>query len=161
MSPSVSAPPPPPEPLACADLAAWPAHLAEVAARLQPVCPDPRTHRRAVAYLEGLLGPAARKNSWQLAEGQGAANPYGFQHLLGRAAWSPDAARDALYAYVRAHLGHADGVGIIDETGFLKQGTTGRTSPLQCGRNAGFVVKPRSRKSCSQMRMVGYQMRHP
>ena len=123
MSPPVSVPPPPPEPLVPADLAAWPDHLAEVAARLRPVCPDPRTHRRALAYLEGLLGPAARKNSWQLAEGQGEANPYGFQHLLGRAAWSPDAARDALYAYVKAHLGHADGVAVIDETGFPKQGT--------------------------------------
>ena len=41
----VSAPPPPPEPLVPADLATWPDHLAEVAARLRPVCPDPRTHR--------------------------------------------------------------------------------------------------------------------
>ena len=139
MSPPVPVPPPP-DPLAAEDLAAWPDHLAEVAARLQPVCPDPRTHRRALAYLEGLLGTAPRKNSWQLAEGQGAANPYGFQHLLGRAAWSPEAARDALYAYVKAHLGHADGVGIIDETGFLKQGTHSAGVARQYSGTAGRIA---------------------
>ena len=115
-------PPPPPAPLDPEALAAWPDHLAEVAARLRPVCPDVRTHGRALAYLEGLLGPAARKNSWQLAEARGEANPYAFQHLLGRAAWLPEAARDALYAYVAEHLGHADGVAVVDETGFPKQG---------------------------------------
>ena len=48
--------------------------------------PYRRTHRRALAYIEGLFSTAPRKNSWQLAEVQGEANPYGFQHLLGRAA---------------------------------------------------------------------------
>jgi SRSO17 transposase len=36
-----------------------------------------------------------RKNSWQLAEAAGLANPYAFQHLLGRAHWQADAVRDA------------------------------------------------------------------
>ena len=119
---SAPCPCPRPPPLDPEALAAWPDHLAEVAARLRPVCPDVRTHGRALAYLEGLLGPAARKNSWQLAEARGEANLYAFQHLLGRAAWSPEAARDALCAYVAEHLGHADGVAVVDETGFLKQG---------------------------------------
>ena len=140
MSVPVSAPPPPPEPPAPETLAAWPEHLAEVAARLRPVCPDVRTHGRARAYVEGLLGPAARKNSWQLAEARGEANPYAFQHLLGRAAWSPDAARDALYAYVAAHLGHADGVAVIDETGFLKQGTHSAGVARQYCGTAGRIA---------------------
>ena len=52
--------------------------------------------------MDGLLGDAQRKNSWQLAQTAGNATPYGFQHLLGRgrAVWSANAARDALYAYV-------------------------------------------------------------
>jgi SRSO17 transposase len=52
-----------------------------------------------------LLRPAERKNSWQLAEVRGEATPYGFQHLLGRADWEPDAVRDELRGYVRQHLG--------------------------------------------------------
>ena len=139
MSVPVSAPPPP-KPLVAETLAAWPAHLAEVAARLRPVCPDIRTHARALAYVEGLLGPAARKNSWQLAEALGEASPYAFQHLLGRAAWSPEAARDALYAYVGEHLGHADGVAVVDETGFLKQGTHSAGVARQYSGTAGRIA---------------------
>ena len=133
------APPPPPEILSAAIPEAWPAYLEEVSTRLRAVCPDRRTHRRAVAYVEGLLGPAARKNSWQLAEAQGEANPYGFQHLLGRASWSPDAARDELLAYAAEHLGHANGVAVIDETGFLKQGTRSAGVARQYSGTAGRI----------------------
>ena len=49
---------------------------------------------RALSYLAGLLSPAERKNSWQLAEISGEPTPYGFQHLLGRADWEPDGLRD-------------------------------------------------------------------
>jgi SRSO17 transposase len=54
---------------------------------------------RALSYLAGLLSPAERKNSWQLAEQSGAPNPYGFQHLLGRADWDVDVLRDRLQTY--------------------------------------------------------------
>ena len=130
----------PPPPLAPGALAVWSDHLAEVAARLRTVFRFRRTHGRAVAYIAGLLGPASRKNSWQLAEVRGEATPYGFQHLLGRAAWSPDAARDALLAYAAAHLGHAEGVGIIDETGFLKQGMHSAGVARQYAGTAGRVA---------------------
>lgn len=73
--------------------------------------------------MEGPFSTASRKNSWQLAEVQGQANPCGIPHLLGRADWSPDGVRDALYAYLQDHLADPDGVDLIDETGFLKQGT--------------------------------------
>ena len=62
-----------------------------------------------MAYLAGLLSPAERKNSWQLAEITGDAHPYGFQHLLGRADWDPDASRDRLRAYVIEYLHAPDG----------------------------------------------------
>ena len=129
----------PPEALPAATLAAWPAHLEEMAVRLRTACPDRRTRRRAVAYVEGLLGTASRKNSWQLAEAQGEANPYAFQHLLGRAAWSPDAARDALLAYAAEHLGHADGVAVIDETDFLKKGKHSAGVARQYSGTAGRI----------------------
>ena len=133
------APPPPPQALPAATLEAWPAHLEEMAVRLRAVFPFRKTHRRALAYVEGLLGTAPRKNSWQLAELQGEANPYGFQHLLGRAAWSPEAARDELLAYAAAHLGHADGVAVIDETGFLKKGAHSAGVARQYAGTAGRI----------------------
>ena len=74
---SAYAPPPPPPVLSTATLEAWPAHLEELAARLRAVFPFRKTHRRALAYIEGLLGAVPRKNSWPLAELQGEANPYG------------------------------------------------------------------------------------
>ena len=48
---------------------------------------EPR--QRAMAYLRGLLSPAERKNSWQVADISGDATPYAFQHLLRRAPLGP------------------------------------------------------------------------
>ena len=75
-------------PLTPETVEAWPQQLNEVAQRWQAVFPYRKTHARAMAYLEGLCSAAPRKNCWQLAAVQGAADPYGCQHLLGRAAWS-------------------------------------------------------------------------
>ncbi len=41
-------------------------------------------------YVRPLLAPAARKNSWQLAEQAGHTTPDGLQHLLAGAKWNPD-----------------------------------------------------------------------
>lgn len=87
----------------------------------------------------GPVQHGARKNSWQWAEVQGEANPYGFQPLLGRAAWSPEAVRDALLAYVVDHLAEVAGVGIIDETGFLKKGTHSAGVARQYSGTAGRI----------------------
>jgi hypothetical protein len=46
------------------------------------------------------------------------------QRLLATADWDPDLVRDDLRAYVVAHLGEASAVLVVDETGFLKKGTT-------------------------------------
>jgi SRSO17 transposase len=75
-----------------------------------------------LAYLCGLLGPAERKNSWQLADVSGDATPYGMQHLLRRELWDPEAMRDELRRSVVQHLGDAAAVLVIDETGCLKEG---------------------------------------
>ena len=83
---------------------------------------EPR--RRMRDYVRALLAPVARKNSWQLAEHAGHTTPDGLQHLLSRARWNPDGIRDDLQTYVAEHLGRPDGVLIIDDTGFLKKGTT-------------------------------------
>ena len=114
-------------------------HLAELDTRLRAVFPYRKTHRRALAYIEGLLGTVPRKNSWHLAELEGEANPYGFQYLLGRAAWSPDSAQDELLAYAAAHLGHADGVAVLGETGFLKKGEHSAGVARQYNGTAGRI----------------------
>src|SRR3712207_9224257 len=72
------------------DVQAWRVYWTEIERRIAPVFARSETRTRAMTYLAGLLSPAERKNSWQLAELSGAPHPYGFQHLLGRAEWNPD-----------------------------------------------------------------------
>ena len=127
------------------------AYMGDIERRLAPYFARAEPRQRALAYLQGLLSPAERKNSWQLAEVSGAATPYGFQHLLGRADWGPNAVRDELRTYVIQHLGDPDGVLVIDETGFLKKGrhsagvarqysgTAGRIENCQIGVFLGYA----------------------
>ena len=77
---------------------------------------------RSLAYLQGLLSGCERKNGWQLAEWMGEAAPYAVQHLLDRARWDADAARDQVRDYVLEELSSPEAVLIADETGFLKKG---------------------------------------
>ena len=104
------------------EIASWAGQLTAIAERIGPRFLRSEPRRQALAYLQGLLSPVERKNSWQLAEQAGAAGPHGFQHLLGRAVWEADVVRDDLQAYVREHLADPEGVLIVDETGFLKKG---------------------------------------
>ena len=104
---------------------------------------------RAMAYLAGLLSPAERKNSWQLAEMMGAPNPYGFQHLLGRADWQPDTLRDCLRSYVTDYLADPDAIGVIDETGFLKKGIFSAGVARQYSGTAGRVGSKTAKWACS------------
>ena len=86
----------PPTELELLDVQVWNVYWAQVERRIGPVFARSDALRRAMSYLSGLLSPAERKNSWQLAEICGDPNPYGFQHLLGRADWDADALRDKL-----------------------------------------------------------------
>jgi SRSO17 transposase len=92
-----------------------------------------------MAYLQGLLSPVERKNSWQLAEEMGEATPYGVQHLLGRASWDADEVRDDLRAYVVEHLGDKRAVLIVDETGFVKKGEQSVGVQRQYSGTAGRI----------------------
>jgi hypothetical protein len=53
------------------------AALEAAAARLAPHFPNHAARASAAAYLQSLLSQVERKNSWQLAEAAGLANPYG------------------------------------------------------------------------------------
>ena len=99
--------------------------------------PEPR--RRALAYLRGLLSSVERKNGWQLAEQAGDATPDGVQRLLYNYRWDADLVRDDLGDYVVEHLGCADGVVVVDETGFLKKGDKSAGVQRQYSGTAGRI----------------------
>ncbi len=92
---------------------------------------------RASRFLEGLLGNVERKNGWQMAEELGEDGPRGVQRLLGEADWDEEAVRDDLRAYVMEHLGAADGLLVMDETGFLKKGKKSAGVARQYSGTAG------------------------
>ncbi|GGZ19960.1 transposase [Streptomyces nitrosporeus] len=93
-----------------------------------------------------------RKNFWQLAEFAGHPTPHGLQHLLAKSRWEADEIRDDLQGYVAEHLSTDDGILIIDDTGFVKKGTTsagvqrqysgtaGRTENCQIGVFAAYAT---------------------
>jgi SRSO17 transposase len=125
--------------LASASVTQWAVGLDEVAQRIESRFPRSEPRQRAVSYLQGLLSPVERKNSWQLAEQAGDESPYGIQHLLGRATWEADEVRDDLRAYVVDHLGDPEAVLIVDETGFLKKGEQSVGVQRQYSGTAGGV----------------------
>jgi SRSO17 transposase len=120
-------------------VARWADELVTVADRIGRHFARSEPRERAVGYVRGLLGDAERKNGWQLAEHLGDATPDGVQHLLARADWDADAVRDELIGYVREGLGHADGVLVVDETGFLKKGTKSCGVARQYSGTAGRI----------------------
>jgi DDE superfamily endonuclease len=61
------------------------------------------------------------------------------QRLLATADWDPDLVRDDLRRYVVEHLGAPSGVLVVDETGFLKKGTTSVGVQRQYSGTAGKV----------------------
>ena len=113
---------------------------------------EPR--RRARAYLRGLLAPIERKNGWQLAEAVGDATPDGVQDFLSRVQWDADTVRDDLQGYVIQHLGDADGVAVLDETGFLKKGTKSAGVQRHYSGTAGRI------ENCQIGVFLGYTSRH-
>jgi SRSO17 transposase len=96
-------------------------------------------HGHACAYLRGLLSDAERKNGWQLAEHAGYQQPRAIQRVLDRSVWDAAAVRDDLRTFVRDTLGAPDGVLVVDETGFLKQGTKSVGVKRQYSGTAGRI----------------------
>jgi SRSO17 transposase len=115
------------------------AYLTDIERRLAPYFERAEPRQRAMAYVWGLLSPAERKNSWQLAEVSGDTTPYAFQHLLRRALWDPDAVRDELRHYIMQHLGDPEAVLVLDDTDFLKKGRHSAGVARQYRGTAGKV----------------------
>ena len=136
------------------DAQVWAQEVDTVAARLAPRFGRAEPRRRVAGYLRGLLAPVERKNGWQLAEAIGDATPDGVQELLSRVQWDADAVRDDLQAYVIEHLGDADAVLVLDETGFLKKGTKSVGVQRQYSGTAGRI------EPCQIGVFLGYASRH-
>jgi SRSO17 transposase len=96
--------------------------LKEITERIGPCFIRSETRAMSALYLETLLKSVPRKNCWQMAEAACENNPYGMQRLLCHAQWNADTVRDDLRDYVMEHLGEPEAIGVIDETGFIKQG---------------------------------------
>jgi SRSO17 transposase len=121
------------------EVQAWAAGLGALHARIAGRFARAEPRRRVLSYLRGLLGPVGRKNGWQLAEHAGERTPDGMQRLMSTADWDPDLVRDDLRAYVVEHLGDPQAVLVVDETGFLKKGTTSVGVQRQYSGTAGKV----------------------
>lgn len=67
-------------------------------------------------------------------------NPDGLQYLLSRGRWDADSVRDDLQQYVPDQLGDEDGVLIVDDTGFIKKGTTSAGAQRQDSGTAGARI---------------------
>jgi SRSO17 transposase len=114
------------------DFAAFQARFASLFHRREP-------REQCAKYLRGLLALAKRKNGWQLAEVVGDETPDRTQRLLYQDQWDADEARDILQALVKETLGEEEGIGVVDESGFLKQGTRSVGVKRQYSGTAGKV----------------------
>jgi SRSO17 transposase len=74
-----------------------------------------------------------------MAEAVGDNDPQAMQRLLFGALWDADAVRDELQGFVVERFGEADGIGIVDETGFLKKGTKAVGVKRQYSGTAGKI----------------------
>jgi SRSO17 transposase len=115
-----------------ADFVAFHSRFAGVFGRKEP-------RAQAAKYLRGLMAQVQRKNSWQVAEAVGDRIPDATQRLLYRAHWKADAARDVLQQYVIELFGDEEGIGVVDETGFIKKGKRSAGVKRQYSGTAGKV----------------------
>lgn len=103
-------------------LARWQADFEAFHARFAPFFArrEPREH--AQQYVRGLLSPAERKNTWQMAEALGKDDPQGLQRLLSSSPWDANAVGRELQRFVVEQFGHPQGIAVLDETAFVKKG---------------------------------------
>ncbi len=117
----------------------WRARLDELHGCLSKYLGRKERQEQVRRYLDGLLSNAERKNGWQLAEITYEAGPQAMQRLLNAAQWDEAGVRTGVGQSVGAHLGAADGVFILDETGFLKNGVKSAGVARQYSGTAGRI----------------------
>jgi len=117
----------------------WATEFEDFHARFAPLFARSEPREEARRYLRGLLAPVERKNCWQMAEIVGEDDPQPMQRLLYSAHWEADEARDELECFVIERFGDEGGIGVVDETGFLKKGTKSVGVKRQYTGTAGKV----------------------
>jgi len=105
------------------EVEAWQEEFEQFHARFADLFERSESREQAKKYLRGLLAQADRKNSWQMAEAVGDRIPDRMQRLLYQVPWDADAARDRLQRFVIETFGDQEGIGVVDETSFVKKGT--------------------------------------
>jgi SRSO17 transposase len=120
-------------------LLAWEQELSLLKDRLGPIFRRRELKETGGAFLDGLLSGIERKTGWLMAEQADAERPYRMQSLLGRSRWNADALRNEVRDYVVEALGDADGVLVVDETGFLKKGAHSVGVARQYSGTAGRI----------------------
>jgi SRSO17 transposase len=120
-------------------LLAWEQELTALKARVGRVLGRRELRETGADFLDGLLSGIERKTGWLMAEQSGAERPYRMQSLLGRSQWDADQLRDEVRDYVVEALGDADGVLIVDETGFVKKGDRSAGVAPQYSGTAGRI----------------------
>jgi SRSO17 transposase len=99
------------------------ASFATFHAQFAPLFGRKEAQRRSEQYLRGLLVQQTdRRNAENVAETIAGATPRALQRLLTEAPWPTEPVIDRLHAYVGARLNTPEGVFVIDESGFPKQG---------------------------------------
>jgi SRSO17 transposase len=128
--------------------------LIELGHRIAPLFARPEPRQQAMRYVLGLLGPATRKNSWQLAESTGDNAPWAMQRLLTRAHWDADGVRDQVRGVLVRGLASPTAVLVLQQAAMLKKGNssvavarqyaelTGRLENCQIGVFASYHSGP-------------------
>lgn len=125
-------------------LLAWEQELSALKARVGRALPRRELRETGTDFLDGLLSGIERKTGWLMGEQSGAERPYRVQALFGRSHWDADRLRDEVRDYVVEALGDADGVLIVDETGFVKKGDRSAGVARQYSGTAGGSRTARS-----------------
>ena len=118
----------------------WAQGLRDAKRRIRPLFTQDRVAASACRFVDALLGSEPRKTGWMRAEAAGDQGPWRQQALLGRGRWDADALRDIMRGHVVDHLGDADAVLVVDETGFLEQGRASCGVGRQYTGSAGKIT---------------------
>lgn len=121
------------------ELDTWSDDFASFQARFAALFTRSEPRAQMAKYLRALMARVERKNGWQLAEVMGDTTPDATQRLLYQARWDADDARDELERFVIEEFGDAEGIAIVDETGFLKKGTRSVGVKRQYSGTAGKI----------------------
>ena len=120
--------------LSAADIHSCADRLYAFAQRYLPRFKRPEHRRHALTILQGKLTHLQRKTTEPIANEAGLKRRP-LQLFVGGGGWQDQKVRTELHCHVREELGHADGVFILDNSGFPKKGTDSCGVDRQwCGR---------------------------